>query len=80
MFQKFNIEKENPPALSLKQFQKFLFAIGMDFINIKYDSGQDILFADSDRVYFEEFIDYLIKMSTFEYDEQEYRDKMAILD
>ena len=42
MFQKFDDDKLK--ALSIQQFQKFTYAIGMDYINQYYNSGVGELF------------------------------------
>ena len=33
MFNTFDVDKLEPPSLTLEQFQKYLYAIGMNFIN-----------------------------------------------
>jgi Ca2+-binding EF-hand superfamily protein len=42
MFDKFDEDKQE--SLTLDQFQKYLYAIGMEFINKKYNSGKGNLF------------------------------------
>ena len=48
MFAKFNTDKCDPPSLTIGQFKKFLFSIGMDFINQQYQSGVGTLFKAED--------------------------------
>ena len=83
MFQKFDDDKLE--ALTIQQFQKFTYAIGMDFINNTYDSGKGELFETEEnptksRVTFVEFMMYINKETSFEYSDQQYRQAMEILD
>ena len=83
MFIKFDDDKLE--ALTLQQFQKFTYAIGMDFINQHYNSGLGELFETPEnpqksRVTFVEFMMYLNKEASFDYSDQQYRQAMEILD
>ena len=52
MFKRFSSTHPNDhdlsPSLSLPQFKKFLYSIGMDFMNQNYDSGRGVLFEAED--------------------------------
>ena len=83
MFAKF--DEDLLDALTLNQFQRYTYAIGMDFINQHYNSGIGFLFETPEnpqkaRVTFAEFMRYLNENSTFNCKEQEFRSAMEILD
>ena len=83
MFQKFDTDLLD--ALTVEQFQKYVYSIGFDFINMIYNSGEGELFHTVDnkeksRVTFPEFMRYLGQKSNFGYSQAEYRGAMEILD
>ena len=83
MFTKFDDDQFD--ALTLPQFKRFTYAIGMDFINEHYKSGIGYLFETEEnpsksRVTFAEFMQFVTDNSTFKFSEQEFRQAMEILD
>ena len=70
MFTKF--DDDGLEALTLPQFKKYSYSIGMDFINQHYNSGIGELFQTPEnpsksRVTFQEFLRYLNLRSTFKF-------------
>ena len=83
MFVRF--DEENLESLNLQQFKRYLYAIGMEFITIDFNSGVGVLFntkeePEKSRVQFEEFMNYINDMSSFKYSDQDYQGAMEILD
>ena len=83
MFKKF--DTRGLDALTLPEFQKFTYAIGMDFINQLYNSGIGELFnTESNKkksnVTFPEFMRYLSQKSTFQCSQDQYRNAMCMMD
>ena len=84
--QKFKKQSEYTESLSFNQFQKYLYAIGMDFINRQYNSGKKYLFyteknPEKNTVTFQEFLQYLNDMSDFtDISKEQYRAALENLD
>ena len=75
MFVRF--DEENLESLNLQQFKRYIYAIGMEFINSDFNSGVGVLFntpeePEKSRVQFDEFMNYLNDMSSFKYSDQDY--------
>ena len=85
MFNTFDVDKLDPPSLTIEQFEKYVYAIGMNFIVQHYKSGRGELFETEEnptksRVTFPEFIDYLNIQSEFDHSDAEFKQKMDIFD
>ena len=73
-----NFDSDRLESLTLEQFRRYVFAIGMEFIVKHFDSGRGELFntptnPSKDRVTFFEFMNYLTVKTTFESTPLKYR-------